>query len=193
MASTLVDTRVSAGSKTMQRKLNILIIIFILGSAADGQSKTGNADPKAGYAIAFASFAPLNTDIFVGDADGGNAKPLLAHAASDYNASFSRDGKWIVFTSERNGSADIYRVRPDGSGLERLIDDPAFDDQAALSPDGKFLAFVSSRSGQADIWLLEIKTKKLRNLTNNAAGDFGPPGRRMENGSRFLLIGTRKK
>ena len=54
--------------------------------------------------------------------------------AIDYNASFSRDGRWVVFTSDRSGSADIYRVRRDGRDLERLTDSPAFDDQAALSP-----------------------------------------------------------
>ena len=43
-----------------------------------------------------------------------------------------------------------------------------------MSPDGKSIAFVSSRSGQADIWVLELKSKKLRNLTNNPAGDFRP-------------------
>jgi Tol biopolymer transport system component len=65
-------------------------------------------------------------------------------------------------------------VHPDGSGLERVIDDPAFDDQGVLSPDGKFLAFVSSRSRQADIWVLNLMTRKLRNLTNHPAGDFRP-------------------
>lgn len=116
----------------------------------------------------------MNTDIFIADADGGNAKPLLSHPGLDYNASFSQDGKWIVFTSERNGSADIYRVHADGSGLEQLTNDPAFDDQASLSTDGKFLAFVSSRTGQADIYILEIATGKLRNITNHPGGDFRP-------------------
>src|SRR6478609_10032397 len=69
------------------------------------------------YHLAFANFGPLNNDIFIADADGSNAKPLLPNPANDYNASFSHDGKWVVFTSERNGSADIYRVHPDGSGL----------------------------------------------------------------------------
>ena len=126
------------------------------------------------YEIAFASFSPINAELFVADADGNNAKPLLPHAGFDGNASFSRDGEWIVFTSERDGSYDIYRARPDGSGLKRLVDDPAYDDQAALSPDGRSLAFVSTRSGQADIWILEMATKKLRNLTSNPAGDFRP-------------------
>ncbi len=130
--------------------------------------------PTPRYTIAFKSFAPNNTDIFIADRDGNHARPLVPDAALDYNASFSTDGRWIVFTSHRSGSADIYRVRPDGSGLERLTDDPAFDDQGVLSPDGKSLAFVSSRSGQADIWVLDLSTRKLRNLTKHPAGDFRP-------------------
>jgi Tol biopolymer transport system component len=158
----------------MPKKQFTLFIIFSLNLFMYGQSRANSTAPEAEYTIAFASFAPLNLDIFVADADGRNPRPLLSHLAQDYNASFSRDGEWIVFTSARNGSADLYRVHPDGSGLEHLTDDPAFDDQGALSPDGKYLAFVSSRTKQADIWLLELATKKLRNLTNHPAGDFRP-------------------
>jgi TolB protein len=133
------------------------------------------ATPDApSYQIAFASFGPINADMFIADGDGNNAKPLLPHAGFDGNASFSQDGKWVVFTSERAGSYDIYRAHPDGSGLQHLIDDPAYDDQAALSPDGKMLAFVSTRSGQADIWVLELATKRLRNVTSDRSGDFRP-------------------
>ena len=126
------------------------------------------------YTVAFASVAPLNTDIFIAAGDGRDARPLLAHPDLDYNASFSPDGRSIVFTSTRNGSADIYRVGIDGASLQRLTDDPAFDDQGVLSPDGRSLAFVSSRSGQADIWILELATGALRNVTNHPGGDFRP-------------------
>jgi TolB protein len=130
--------------------------------------------PEPTYHLAFASFGPLNDDIFIADANGDHSRPLLPNPANDYNASFSNDGKWIVFTSERNGSADIYRVHPDGSGLEQLTDDPFFDDQATFSPNGKRIAFVSSRTQQADIYILEIATKKLTNITHHPAGDFRP-------------------
>ena len=58
-------------------------------------------------------------------------KPAEVHPGLelDYNPSFSPDGQWVVFTSERKGQADIYRVKVDGMGLERLTDSPAFDDQ----------------------------------------------------------------
>jgi Tol biopolymer transport system component len=117
---------------------------------------------------------PSESALFIAKADGSDERPLLPNSGLDYNASFSADGKWIIFTSERGGSADIYRVHPDGSGLERLTDDPAYDDQGALSPDGKRLAFVSSRgTGTADIWVLDLQTKKVRNLTHSP-GSFRP-------------------
>ena len=71
---------------------------------------------------------PSQSTLFIANADGSDERPLLPNSGFDYNASFSADGKWIIFTSERGGSADIYRAHPDGSGLERLTDNPAYDD-----------------------------------------------------------------
>src|SRR5882762_11611267 len=129
----------------MRQKLTTLYVLLVFCMIVSGQNRISSSAHTPEYTVAFASFAPINTDIFVADANGNSPKPLLAHPGLDYNASFSRDGKWIVFTSEREGSADIYRVHPDGSGLQRIADSPSYDDQAALSPDGRTLAFVSTR------------------------------------------------
>lgn len=113
--------------------------------------------------------------LYLSSRDGKNERRLLAGSGSNYNPSFSADGRWIVFTSERYGSADVFRVHPDGSGLERLTDSPAFDDQGALSPDGWTLAFVSTRDGgTANIWLLDVARHRVGNLTRNKAGNFRP-------------------
>jgi Tol biopolymer transport system component len=116
---------------------------------------------------------PSQLVLYVANADGSGEQPLFATSGFDYNGSFSPDSQWIVFTSERAGSgqADIYRVRADGSGLERLTDDPDLDDQAAMSPDGSQLAFVSTRGGShtTNIWILDVKTRRARNLTGARA------------------------
>ena len=114
---------------------------------------------------------PSASDLYVANADGSGEHKLLPVGGFDYHATYSKDGKWIVFTSERNGSgkADLYRVHPDGTGLERLTNDTALDDQGAISPDGKTVAFVSTlETHRANIWLLDLKTKHLRNLTGSA-------------------------
>jgi TolB protein len=149
--------------------------IALASLLATTSASAGTTHAKAdAYTIAYASFAPVHSEIFVADADGTNATAFRASPAQQWNASFSRDGTWVIFTSTQNGSADIYRAHPDGSHLERLTDDPAFDDQAVLSPDGRKLAFVSTRSGHAEIWLLDLRTRQLRNLTNQAGGHFRP-------------------
>jgi TolB protein len=129
-------------------------------------------------------WSPTRSELFIADADGTNARKLVAGLERDYNASFSFDGEWVMFTSERHGSADIFRVRANGMGLERLTDSPAFDDQAALSPDGNSLAFVSTRdTGSTDIHVLDLKSRQSRNLTNSPGGDYrpswSPDGRRL--------------
>jgi Tol biopolymer transport system component len=126
------------------------------------------------YTIAFNSFGPANTDIFIADRNGGNPRAFLTHPSLDHNASFSSDGEWVIFTSERDGSADIFRARLDGSAMEQLVGDRAFDDQAAMSPDGSSIAFVSSRSGQADVWVMDLATRSVRNLTSAPSGEFRP-------------------
>lgn len=126
------------------------------------------------YHLAFTSFAPFDTELYLADGDGSNARAFLSDPGLDFDASLSHDGKWVIFGSTRSGQADVYRAHLDGSALEKLVDDPAFDGQAALSPDGRTLAFVSSRSGNADIWLMDLKSREARNLTKNAAGDFRP-------------------
>ena len=144
------------------------LLLLVSGSAA------WCAQTEAPYTLSFASFSPLNSDIFIANADGSGARALFASPAQEFNAVFAPDGKWIVFTSTRDGSADLYRANVDGSGLERLVGDAAYDDQAAISPDGKFVAFVSSRSGNADIFILDLASRSVRNVTNDSAGDFRP-------------------
>jgi Tol biopolymer transport system component len=113
--------------------------------------------------------------LFIAARDGSGERPLLSNADVDYDPVWSPDGRSIVFTSDREGSAELFRVNADGSELERLTNDPAYDDQAAFSPDGKELVFVSTRSsGAPTLWILDAASKRTRQLTSGAGGDFRP-------------------
>ena len=122
---------------------------------------------------------PSASELYIANFDGSNERKLLRESAFDYHASYSADGQWIVFTSERTGlgQADICRARLDGTAMERLTDREAVDDQAALSPNGTLLAFVSTRETyKANIWILDLKIRQLRNLTGQS-GIQGDPNK----------------
>ena len=141
-----------------------IVIVLSFGATVDAQDR-----------VYVDQYMPLRSELMIADADGSNPRKLLPGTEIDYNASFSYDGQWVVFTSERHGSADIFRARVDGTGVERFTDSPAFNDQAALSPDNRSLAFVSTRrDGSTDIYIMDIESRKIRNLTNAPGGDFRP-------------------
>ena len=126
-----------------------------------------SAQPACAKSIVLVNrIGPSGGQLYLAKANGSGERPLLADGHFEFDAAFSPDGRWIVFSSQRDGPSNIYRVRVDGSGLERLTQNPGFDDQAALSPDGRQLAFVSTREGgTANIWIMDIQHRKARNLT----------------------------
>jgi Tol biopolymer transport system component len=172
--------------KVENMKYGIGLIALALGvaplSAPTALAQRVPAPPGQKNVMLFDRFGPATSVMYVANADGSNKHPLFATSGFDYDGSFSADGKWIVFTSEREGEgqADIYRVHPDGSGLERLTNDPAMDDQAALSPDGSKLVFVSTRNAPlhtANVWVLDLKTKTYKNLTGGKDLQSPTPGK----------------
>lgn len=126
---------------------------------------------------------PVTSELYVANADGTDEHKLLPTPGFDYHASFSKDGQWIVFTSERDGlgEANLYRVKADGTELKRLTDHIAIDDAAVFSPtDPHVIAFVSSRRGKdafgtTNIWTLNIATGALKNVTGAITFDPGKP------------------
>jgi Tol biopolymer transport system component len=121
---------------------------------------------------------PSQMSLYVANADGSGERRLLPDSQGlDYDASFSPDGQWIVFTSERDaagsGQADLWRVHPDGTGLERLTRDTSMEDAGAVSPDGRRMAYVSTKGGArtANIWVRDLRSGRARNLTGDGRAE----------------------
>jgi Tol biopolymer transport system component len=132
-------------------------------------------------AIVYTTLRPPNFDVFLFEGPGAAPRRLTHDDAMDYNAVFSPDGRWVVFTSERNGSADLFALDLEGtSSAVRLTSHMAMDDAAAFAPDGRKLAFVSTRDGDADVFVMPFgpgdATAEGRavNLTQRPGGDFNP-------------------
>ena len=59
-------------------------------------------------------------EIYIAKIDGSDPRNLTRTPGSDGHPWFSRDGKWIVFESDRSGNMEIWRMRADGSKQEQL-------------------------------------------------------------------------
>ncbi len=86
---------------------------------------------------------------------------LARHPVVDNNAfngeiSPAPDGRWLVFTSNRDGDPELYAMAPDGSHLQRLTHHAGYDGWASLSPDGGQLLFQRQVAGQTRIMVANV-------------------------------------
>ena len=83
-------------------------------------------------------------------ADGGDATAVTDHVATNWNPTWSPDGKYLYFASDRSGSMNLWRVPIDEQSGETLgdpepITTPAmFLGHISLSADGRRLAYSSA-------------------------------------------------
>ena len=63
------------------------------------------------------------------------------------DASWSPDGRWMVYASDRAGNADLWKQRPGDPDPVRLTTSEANESQPAWSPDGQSIVFRSERDG----------------------------------------------
>lgn len=72
----------------------------------------------------------------------------------DYDPAWSPDGKWIAFTSLRDGWSQIYVMAPDGSGLENISKGPGAEFQPAWDPRGTNILFAASVGEKTEIRIM---------------------------------------
>jgi TolB protein len=112
--------------------------------------------------------------IYTIPASGGTPKKITSKAPS-YLHSWSPDGKYLIYTAERNGDYDIYRISSDGKGEEKqLTTVKGLDDGSEYSKDGKFIYFNSSRSGLMQIWRMKADGSEPTQLTNDNFNNWFP-------------------
>jgi TolB protein len=85
-------------------------------------------------------------DIFEANPDGTGLKRLTDAPGYDAEASYSPDGKQIVFCSARDGNRELYVMHADGKHVRQLTHAPGcYNGGPFFSPDGKRVIFRSDR------------------------------------------------
>lgn len=133
-------------------------------------------------------------DIFTANMDGTGLTQLTNEPGYDAEATISRDGQKIVFTSTRDGDLELYSMDADGGNVRRLTNDIGYDGGAFYSYDGTQIVYRAYyptdqreiadfqrllrqglvRPSKLDIFVMNADGSNRRQLTDNGAANFGP-------------------
>lgn len=132
--------------------------------------------------------------IYTAKPDGGDLKLLTDAPGYNAEATITRDGKHIVFTSTRNGDLDIYTMDADGKNVKQLTHELGYDGGPFWSYDGKKIVYRAEhpkteaevadykdllekgliRPGNLEIWVMNADGSEKHQVTKNGAANFAP-------------------
>ena len=116
-----------------------------LTSFGSGESCTPRWSPDSRDLVFDSNAEAGQFEVYRISADGGQPKRLTNSAETDGIASFSRDGRWIYFMSNRSGRAEIWKLPAAGGEPVQVTANGGY---AALeSVDGRTLFFTKSQPG----------------------------------------------
>jgi tricorn protease len=124
-------------------------------------------------------------DIWVANEDGSAVERLTVHKARDIYPRFSPDGKWIAFSSNREGNYDVYVIPVAGGPAKQLTFNTAADTVVGWTPDSTKVLFTSGRSarlpGVANLYEVPV-TGGLEQIVPTdwgTNGSFSPDGKKL--------------
>lgn len=157
-----------------------LLFVFVFGSLAFGREARLVRYPS--YSNGRIAFTYLG-DIWTADETGQNIQRLTVNKARDAYPRFSPDGRWIAFSSDRNGNLDVFIIPAGGGTARQLTFHSADDTVLGWAPDGRGVLFASQR-GEDFMGVLYIVSvdggmpwKAGPDMGNQAS--FSPDGKRI--------------
>ena len=128
-----------------------------------------------GTAIAFAGgTAEGSYDIYVMKLAGGEPVPRPGRVVENgIQPAWSPDGRFLAFTTFRDGNLEVYLADRDGGNLRNLTRHEGHDARPVWSPGGR-IAIESDRFGNFEICLVEVVSGEVFNLSNHPRQDREP-------------------
>ncbi|MEO1133110.1 MAG: biopolymer transporter [Cyanobacteria bacterium J06639_1] len=97
----------------------------------------------------------------------------------DSDPSLSADGRYIAFSSFRQGSENVYLFDRDRNQLVELPGVNAEELAASdpdISADGRYIVYLSTSSGRSDVYLYDRQARtRPENISRSLAGDIRNP------------------
>lgn len=118
--------------------------------------------------------SPGNSEIFISDYDGHNAKPVTQDGSIVAAPTWIADKWHLLYTSYKGGFPWIYSHNLTSGERRPFAKFPGLNSSAAVSADGKRVAMILSKAGSPDVWVCDIDGGNLRQITKTREDESSP-------------------
>ncbi len=153
-----------------------------------GTTFAASINPKDPNLLLLSSIVDGNSDIYELNINANSARRLTKSPAIDTTASYSPDGKFIAFASDRDLGQKIYVMYADGSSVSRITDGAGSYSKPVWSPDGKLIAFTKIQNGQFYVGVMVPNGKGEKLLTSG----YLVEGAKWSPNGRYLIYSKKK-
>jgi Tol biopolymer transport system component len=108
-----------------------------------------------GNRLAFDAHIADNSDIYITDSAGAQPFRLTSEPSTEASPSWSRDGRWIYFASDRTGHWEVWKAPAAGGTATRLTFQGGYKPQP--STDGKYVYYVQSTGTQKPLKRIPVR------------------------------------
>ena len=117
--------------------------------------------------------------IYLMDLASKNLRQVTFGFSIDTEPTWSANGRYLLFTSDRGGGLQIYKMNLRNNHLQRITFDGGYNASASFSPDGKMIVVLNREQGMYTIAVQDLDDDTLLNVTHSgfdASPSFAPNG-----------------
>src|SRR5437773_953185 len=166
----------------MKKLYSLITLLFVFTFSSLALAREAKLVRYPSYSNGRIAFTYLG-DIWTADENGQNIQRLTVNKARDAYPRFSPDGKWIAFSSDRNGNLDVFIIPSSGGSAKQLTFHSADDTVLGWTPDGRGVLFSSQRGedfmGMLYVVSVEGGMPAKAGTDMGLAASFSPDGKRI--------------
>ena len=155
---------------------------------------SADCPPRPDYSHGYVWAVYSQYQMYMATDDGKIVKQLTKGPGYNAEATLSRDGRKIVFTSSRTGDLEIYTMDPDGRNVKQLTRTIGYDGGPVFSDDGKWIAYRANHPktpeaiakyrsllahdlvepNAMDLFVMKSDGSEQKQITNMGGASFAP-------------------